>query len=291
MSVSRAKLMRADHHPSRAARPFVVPLVIAGTIRVLAAASQMPVAGHQTAASSDRDAIDPAAAIWEQAIVANGGRDRLRSIRNFVVESHEIFSRSTRPDVATHEDIQRLYVLDGKMWEFADYRPGLMGASGLILDIRRHLAWGSSGREEPRAFPDLMYRFVEGQYLYLMETGGGRPKPISVRSERLRGADVDIVATRIGDLRVDFALDRRSYLPVRIVTQRPPRSGRSPSPRVFRLSNYGAIDGIQMPANVHFGDDEVDTTTTSYQFNVEYDEAIFEPKTTRFETSAWKKKP
>src|SRR5262245_8824452 len=114
---------------------------MAGTIRVWAAALPAPSAGQQPPSTSEADAIDPAAAaIWEQAVAAKGGRERLQSIRNFVVTSHEVFSRSTRPEVATHEDIERLYVLNGKMWEFADHRPGLMGASGMMIDIRRRLA-------------------------------------------------------------------------------------------------------------------------------------------------------
>jgi hypothetical protein len=49
-----------------------------------------------------------ARAVWEEAIRAKGGRERLRAIRNFVMASHEELTRSPRPDVAAYEDIDRL---------------------------------------------------------------------------------------------------------------------------------------------------------------------------------------
>ena len=59
-------------------------------------------------------------------MAAKGGRDRLRAIRNFVVTSRQEFSRSPRPEVAVYEARERLAVLPDKLWEYTDYRPGLM---------------------------------------------------------------------------------------------------------------------------------------------------------------------
>jgi hypothetical protein len=228
--------------------------------------------------------------VWEQAIAAKGGRERLQSVRNLVVRSREDFSRSTRPDVATHEDIERLYVVAGKLWEFVDHRPGMMGANGLILDSARQQAWGSNGYPAKSAYPELVYRLTEGQCLYLMETVAVRPKPVSVRSDRLRSSDVDIVETQVGGDRVDFYLDHGTHLPVRIVTFRNLRAGSAPSKRIFRLSDYQATEGIQMPAKVRLGDDETDVTSTTYRFNVDYDESIFNPQSLRFEANGWMKR-
>jgi hypothetical protein len=231
-----------------------------------------------------------ATTVWEQAIAAKGGRERLQSVRNFVVRSREDFSRSTRPDVATYETIERLYVVAGKLWEFVDHRPGLMGATGLILDSAHQQAWGSNGYPAKSAYPELVYRLTEGQCVYLMETTTVRPKPVSVRSDRLRSSDVDIVETQVAGDRVDFYLDRTSHLPVRIVTFRNLRAGAAPSKRIFRLSDYQAIEGIQMPAKVRFGDDDTDVTSTMYHFNVDYDDSIFNAQSLRFEANGWMKK-
>lgn len=230
-----------------------------------------------------------AAAVWEQAIAAKGGRDRLRAVRNFVVSSREEFRSSPRPDVATYEYLECLYDLDGRLWEFSDHRPGLMGASGRIIDVRSRFAWGSVGRPEPNAVPDLLFRFVEGQYLYLMETAHIQPRPVSVRSERLRNLDVDIVETRVDDLRVDFALDRRTHLPVRVVTLRTLRPERPPFQIIYRLSNYTAIEGVQMAGAVQYGDGASDTKT-SYRFNVDFDESTFDPHSVRFDVNGWMKR-
>src|SRR5262249_18996530 len=149
---------------------------------------------------------------------------------------------------------------------FSDHRPGLMGANGMIFDVRRRFAWGSVGRPEPNAVPDLQFDFVAGQYLYLMETAHVQPRPLNVHSERLQGADVDIVETRVDDLPVDFTLDRRTHLPVRIVTLRTLRPGAPPLQIVHRLREYSLVEGIQMAGAVQFGDGESETKT-SYRFN------------------------
>jgi len=280
-------------HPERVAwvaRALALGVFLGAIGIALMSTARAAPARLQERAEDGRSPDAFAATVWEQAIASKGGRERLQSVRNFVVRSREDFSRSTRPDVATHEDIERLYVVAGKLWEFVDHRPGIMGASGLILDSAQHQAWGSNGYPAKSAYPELVYRLTEGQCLYLMETTKVRPKPVSVRSDRLRSSEVDIVETQVAGDRVDFYLDHASHLPVRIVTFRNLRAGSAPSRRIFRLSDYQAIEGIQMPAKVRLGDDDTEMTSTTYHFNVDYDESIFNPQSLRFEAQGWMKK-
>src|SRR5437660_4732658 len=102
---------------------------IAMAVMTVATLSAVPQGGAQ---SRDERAWQAAAsAVWEQAIAAKGGRERVHSIRNFVILSREEFSRSPRPDVATYEQLEWLLVLPDKLWGFSDHRPGLMGAGGV----------------------------------------------------------------------------------------------------------------------------------------------------------------
>ena len=78
-------------------------------------------------------------------------------------------------------------------------------------------------------------------------------------------------------------------MPIRIVASWILSTGR-PWQVVHRLTDYQSVDGIQMAMKVRTGDDETDKVTTTYQFNVDYDDAIFNPQSLRFETHGWMKK-
>jgi hypothetical protein len=91
------------------------------------------------------------------------------------------------------------------------------------------------------------------------------------------------------EVRADFYLDRKTHLPARIVIDsRAARgSGKGSMDYVCRLDDYANVAGIQMPQIVNCGDKENQTT---YQFNVDYDEAIFErpPTSADAEPDAWR---
>lgn len=56
------------------------------------------------------------------------------------------------------------------------------------------------------------------------------------------------------------------------------------------MNDYHPIDGIQMPSDVHLGDDSTDKEMTTYRFNVDYDESVFVRGSVRFETNGWMKR-
>ena len=244
--------------------------------------------GYRLAAEESAEAT----AVWEEAIRAKGGRERLHAIRNFVMTSHTEFADSPRPDVLTYADIECLYIPPNRLWEYVDSRPGRMGDRGLALDVDHHRVLNIPRNYIPGwtsaqgAYDDLVYQLRNGQFLYLMETEHVRPEPVRLTRGRLDRLDVDIVETRVNGDRVEFSLDRRSHLPVRVLIQ----EQRPVLPEIYRLGDYHAVEGIQMPGNVHFGDDSRDKTPTTYRFNVEYDESIFIPGSVRFEKNGWMKR-
>src|SRR5688500_13844780 len=85
-----------------------------------------------------------AEALWEQAVAAKGGRERLRSVRSFVVASSSRYERSPRPDVAAGISTESLFVLPGRWWSVWDYRPGKLGHGVNLFDFDKGVGFLSS---------------------------------------------------------------------------------------------------------------------------------------------------
>lgn len=81
---------------------------------------------------------------------------------------------------------------------------------------------------------------------------------------------------------MSFALDRKTHLPRQVIYHKV-RSGKEYSGGV-PLSDYIAVNGVQMPGKV--GSDR-----TTYQFNVDYNQQIFEvAPSQKAGIDAWKNK-
>ncbi len=148
-----------------------------------------------------------------------------------------------------------------------------------------------------------------------METKWVRPLPIRTY-EGTRGLKrVDVVETAVGNLRVDFYLDRKTRLPVKLVTDE--YGGINEATQAMGLTvyfdNYVTIDGIQMPTrvvreprHVPLKDFSVPSLVLSheprfpekvrrdiellkYKFNVEYEPTIFDgPASRKVKATDWK---
>lgn len=272
---------------------------------------------------ADDESRQEAERLWELAIAAKGGRERLYGIRNFVVSSKSRFRSSSRPDVAVGITEDNLFILLGKWWNFEDYRPGKMGFSINVLDFDRNIRWHASpGAKVPRspspdlekvALEDFKYRFRQAQFLYLLETKWAKPTLVRTRTESIGLNKYDVIETVIAEremrravrekstkrlqveviedereVRADVYLDRKTHLPVRIVIDGKAArgSGKGKMDDICILDDYADFSGILMPQRVNCGDQE---NRTSYQFNVDYDESIFEhPPTPDMKPDAWR---
>jgi hypothetical protein len=229
--------------------------------------------------------------LWEQAIAAKGGRERLRSIDNLQLSIREKqwWGLERKPYI-----IETLYVFPGKSWDWADQRGTIFGLVIEMHNYERDIHWGYSDRGKGSSLAPIregfrggMSAFVSFQLNYLMETRWVKPVPVSVERGKVGGREVDIVHTVVkeypkGEERVSFALDRKTHLP-RQVIYHTSTFGREYSGGV-PLSDYAEINGIQMPTRVY-------GYKTSYQFNVEYDERVFErPPSVEAGVDAWKKR-
>jgi hypothetical protein len=215
--------------------------------------------------------------LWELALAAKGGRERLRSVRNMLV-----MSRGTG-----HVD---LYAFPGKVWMWMDDRPSPLGVSVEMHNLEKDLSYLSypNDPESPRRLGKSGQGSVplrDAQLYFLLETQWLKPTLVGVTGGNVGRRKADVVQTLVNGARVEFYLDRETHLPLRV-------SFPAADPRgtyYVDFSDYAPVDGIQMPRQVSYmGSDPL---PTRLQFNVAYDEAVFErPPTVAAGPEAWRPK-
>lgn len=220
--------------------------------------------------------------LWELAIAAKGGRERLYGVKNLQVSVREKVRYLIRRLPFIDES---LYVFPGKSWEWNDQRPAIFGFSVTVYNQDEDMKYwyldhGKGGSSGKASLSESMYgggaitylRYI--QLRYFMETKWVKPIPISVQKGKAGRKSVDIVQTIVkgptrggkNEERIAFALDQKTHLPLQLifytVTFGQEYSGAVP------LSDYVDVDGIQMPSKVY-------GLKTTYRLNVDYDEQIF----------------
>lgn len=241
-----------------------------------------------------------ATVLWESALAAKGGRDRLTAVRSFAIRETGTFKHPVR-GVASGVVDQIVCALPHGWWEFADYRPGEMGYSVRVADAAAGSGWASSGGAPPAPFrrPDTFigFRMRLLQVVYFLETSAVRPKPVSASRVKLRSRAIDRVVVRIDDDPVTVYLDATTHLPLRIeaiyrTTLPPPRPDVRPSGGVtYRqdLEHYTDIGGLRLPSAIRRGDDRFDV---HIEVNPDYDPSIFTgPPAPDSGIDAWRRRP
>ncbi len=251
---------------------------VAGRVFVPQATNRQETARHQ------------AEELWEQAIAAKGGRERLHKVRNMLISSHTEYRRGLFGLRRGRTRTEQLYVFPNKYWYWDDLRPGVLGLAVSMYNGDTEASWLTypDDRRSPRKLSldvtQEMSVLIRAQLFDLMETKWVRPKPIKVRTAQLGGKRVDVVQAVIDEYLVDFYLDRETHLPLKVT-----RFGESPmGPNTelssALLSEYADVDGIQMPH-------KIEDIPQRYRFNVDYDEALFEvPPTVEAGPEAWRPK-
>jgi len=209
-----------------------------------------------------------ARALWEQAIIAKGGRDQLYRVNSLVLSYRETVRNFL--GIAVHSGIvERLYVFPDKSWGWDDGLPPPFRLSIQSVDLERnvrcHVYAGTTpvcGVARKTGSPSEDEGIVQAQYLYLMETRWVRPVPLDVTKSESK---FDVLHTRLGDKRIDYFLNRKTHLPMRVAVF----YGSSGKPTLtVEFSKYLRVGTIQMPGKQKRG-------SISFQINPPYDEAIF----------------
>jgi hypothetical protein len=246
-----------------------------------------------------------AVVLWEEALRAKGGRERLHSVQNFLISS-TIDVRTQRGSSIT--ETERLYAMPGKAWIYTLTPQFDVSLDATVINNERNLclvtlspAMSGVPSLSPCIPTTLIQYLLQDPIIYLMETKWIRPVPLRVRNEGKGKKQVDVIETQVGQFRVDFYLDRKTRLPFRLgtewfggIAQATGRLGLM----TVELDDYVDIHGILMPRRVtRVLDGEApvgevyrrDTERARYQFNVTYAPKIFEsPASKKLKRSDWK---
>jgi hypothetical protein len=212
--------------------------------------------------------------LWEQAISAKGGRERLYSVYSLAVSTQTAYLTQT----GKRNQVRReyLFVLPNKYWSYEDYGSDIFGTRMHMLNYETNMQYvGSQGHPETILEPITgVKRNKDINYLeiaLLLETKWQKPIPLKPRTALIGRKRVDVVQTAINGRRVDFALDRATHLPMRITFYNTVNN--KVYADVQELSDYTEVDGIKVPQRLKFDDGTEGTSIV--HFNVEYDPDIF----------------
>jgi len=202
--------------------------------------------------SGDAADIERAQQLWEQLIMAKGGRERLRNVRTMV--------QSERTRVMTgDEHWVRAYVFPDRVWQWADMSSTVLGMELSVYNLstgRGYSVRPNTGPPTETTGPKSMqagrHFLHEAQLIYLNETAWLHPdvKGLLVVHEAAEVQDSDAIETLVNGERVDFYLDRTTHLPVQITVHHhldfPVKDARA-GIRIHLLSDYRNVGGIQVP--------------------------------------------
>jgi hypothetical protein len=209
--------------------------------------------------------------LWEQAVAAKGGREQLYKVGSLLI-SYRDTVRNFLGVVVHRGDVEALHVFPDKIWSWDDGLPPPFSLTVSWLDVSRNRrcvlykgaaapTCGAAARSGSPGDDGL----VQAQYLYLLETRWVKPTPVGVSEGRIGLKKVDVLHTRFRDNRIDYFLDRRTHLPLRVSVFYKD-SARATLTRDF--SEYAGVGGVMMPGKLN-------SVLVNFQINPPYDEAVF----------------
>ena len=156
--------------------------------------------------------------LWEQAIAAKGGRETLMGVKHLAI-SYDDTARNFLGIAVHRGHFEAVYAFPDKLWVWDDALPPPFGLTLRVLNISQNFrctlyakvakpTCGSATGDHPSA-----EEIKEAQYLYFLETNWVKPVPVGVTRDK----KVDVVHTRFENKKIDYFLDRKTHLPVRVV--------------------------------------------------------------------------
>jgi hypothetical protein len=235
-----------------------------------------------------RDTRQEARRIWEQAIAAKGGRERLHAVQNLVIST--VGNYATSSGKTNTVRTEAFFVFPNKIWIWSDYRPDVLGLTVEMLNFdsnTRYFINSDNPPPMPLSIPnnEKSEARIYGLLSYLPETEWLKPILVRASTSKIGRHSVDVVQTTVGDKRVDFAFDRETHLPIR-VSYYHARGDKYVLDVAENLSDYTKVNGIKVPQRREV-DGSVDRI--SIQINVPYNEDIFtKPPSIAAGPEAWK---
>jgi hypothetical protein len=234
--------------------------------------------GGQSLRSQQLESHVQAQELWEKAIAAKGGRERLYKVQNLLV------AYGTK-----HKTIS-LYAFPNRFWQWEDNRPSPLGLSVDLYNLDKGFGYTIMGdsrlpHKDDNYWLNGRYLLLREQVAYLMETQWVRPLPVKAAEDRLNGKQVDVVYARQNVWTVKYTLDKLTHLPLQFEMYiQPEHEGVLP----IDFVDYFEVDGIKFPRTVRYGP-KTAFFAQSYLLNVEYDKQLFDhPPSIEDGPDAWR---
>lgn len=215
--------------------------------------------------------LEHAKELWEMAIAAKGGREKLHQVNNlvFIGEGQTSITFWAFPD---------------KYFSWSDARPSAFGIGVTIDNYETGFGYSTAFSNPPQVKmeKDIRQRKTGRSHLLicqiesLLETKWVQPEILGATKRRVGGKQVDLVNVQITWYNELFKfgvfLDEKTHLPVRIG-----RYGTfKPNEFYFvtDMRNYIDVEGIKMPTELSWFQSS-DWTHPRYEINVDYDPQFF----------------
>lgn len=224
--------------------------------------------------------------LWEQAVAAKGGRERLRRIESLYVERAQ-----------PGGDRDYYFYAFPRYWFNYTYGGRREDTAKTVHNGPRGVTWwlppnGATARQSESSADDLSAPLV-AQFTYLLVTRWLEPRPLSARRERLGLRRVDVLEVDAGGWLVTYYLDPETHLPVKLIAPEGelPRA-RGERHKVVQFEDYAPVDGVMMPRAVTHSHTTVRRKwkeRVAYEFNPRHDPRFFEqPPTLRTTPHSWR---
>lgn len=229
--------------------------------------SNQPVEGVASAAQK----------VWDLAIEAKGGRQRIYKIE-VVVEHSSSRARTHTGKVYERKGVA-VIALPHKVWSYRDDGPSVFGRTAVMLDYENMTEYfWADGRKNvlaepmPNEYARGLKAYQNTTIFYLMESRWLKPTLLGMKSSSINGEKVFVIETDMDGRRVDFGVSHKTYLPIKIFLYDVGSNGVTYKHEML-LEDYKEIDGIKVPLRTKYDDQGWETSTI--QFNVDYDPSIF----------------
>lgn len=215
-----------------------------------------------------KNSIERAKELWELAILAKGGRDRLHSVNNLAISQ----------DINKNNHLSsRIYAFPDKYWEWSDYRPYKFGLQVSMENHELGIGYFVVGHEPDnpskiKLSPEHRSKFDDAQLIYLLETKWFKPDLLGVTKSRIGLKRVDVIELKARGFKIGVFLDEKTHLPIQLVYYSTYKTSKVLDR--FELSDYREIAGILIPHSINVGGSG--WGNVKVEVNVKYDPRVFE---------------
>lgn len=215
-----------------------------------------------------KNSLERAKELWEMAIIAKGGRDRLYAINSLVIS--EDINKNNRLSSS-------LYVFPDKFWDWSDYRPYRLGLQVSMENHELGIGYFVVGHEpnnpsKIKLSPEHRSKFDDAQLIYLLEAKWFKPELLGVSKSRIGLKRADVVELKARGFKIGVFLDEKTHLPIQVVYYSTYKAGKILNR--FELSDYREIVGILIPHSINVGGSG--WGKVKVEVNVKYDHRVFE---------------